>query len=176
VSNVDECGRGRHDLGPLDPADKERMIAGRILALHRAAEPAQCSGDERRALDLITQRDPRPEGDRRDAPREVLRDRLLVAGEEAHAELPGAAKQLVELRLLAESKPDERRLERQRDERPDGQAGAGAVELDGDDADAGRKRAHDLPQVLTRHHVAMLEGQFADAAPLRFAGNCGKEE
>ncbi len=87
------------------------MVAGRVLGLHRAAEPAQRAGDERGAVDIVAELDARPEGDRRHAPREVLRDRLLIAGQEAHAELSGAAEHFVQLRLLAEREPDERRLE-----------------------------------------------------------------
>ena len=82
-----------------------------MLGLDAAAEPAERAGDERRALDVVAQLDAGPHRDRRNAPGEVLRDRLLVAREQADAELAGAAQQLVELGLLAEREADERRLE-----------------------------------------------------------------
>src|SRR5581483_574937 len=79
-----------------------------------------------------------PERDRRHTAREVLREVVLIARENRGAPLVRVAQHLVQRRLARDRDADERRLERERDERRDGQAGTAAVELRDDDRDPGR--------------------------------------
>src|SRR5207237_6329075 len=96
-------------------ADEERVVADSVLRARVALQPAERAVEERRPP-ALAERDARPERDRRHAPREPRRELFLPLAEQAHAERARPSQQLVERRLPADREPDERRVERQRDE------------------------------------------------------------
>ena len=110
--------------------------AGDLLA-DAALEPAERALEERRAV-RVSQGDAFPHPDRRHAAGEVLRELLLLGGEQRERALAGFPQQLVDRRLPCDRDADERRLERERDERRDGQPYALPVRVDRDHGNAGR--------------------------------------
>src|SRR5947209_11937186 len=106
------------------------MVAGIVLGARARLEPADCAFDERRDRSLAAV-DAVPVHDRRAAGREALRQLALVAAEEADRPRACAAEELVARGLLADRDADERRVERQRDERRDGDAHPVALVIDG---------------------------------------------
>ena len=115
----------RAGLGLLDGGDEEGVVAGGVLLLDAASEPGGGVGELGRAGRVgVAQRDPLPERDRRDAAGEMLGQVLLAGGEDADRELLRLAQQLVQRGVAADREADERRIERERDERGDGQPDA----------------------------------------------------
>ena len=106
--------------GGVDLADEERVRPRRMLGEHVAAKPAHGVRQERGA-GLVEDVHALPEADRRNAAGEVLCDPFLPGGEQADAEVFGAAQQLVERRLLLDGEADERRIQGERDERSERQ-------------------------------------------------------
>ena len=151
---VGERRSGLAAFRALDLADEERVVARRMLGAHGADEPAASLREERRPGLVLAELDPVPERDRWNAPREVLRERLLFRAQEADAEAAGVAEQLMQRGLSPECEPDERRLEGEGGERADRDAGPLGSELDGDDADSGRKRPHHRPELVAAAHTA----------------------
>ena len=98
-------------------------------------DPADRVGEQARVV--LAHLDPVPERDRRDAAREVLRQVRLIAAEDRDGPLRRAAQRLVQRRVDRDRDADEPRLERERDERRDGEPRAAAVDLGDDDRDAG---------------------------------------
>ena len=121
-----------------------------------AFEPADRAGQERRALRSLVVGDAVPHRDRRHAAREVLREPLLAAGEQADREAAGLAQQLMELRLLRDRDADERWLEGQRDERAHRLAEQRAVDVDRDNGDAAREAAHDFAKIVPVGHGPII--------------------
>jgi len=77
--------------------------------------------------------------------REVLREMLLVAGEDRRSPFVRAAQQLVQRRLVCDRDPDERRVERQGDERGNGQRSASPIDLRDDHGHAGGPPPEERP-------------------------------
>ena len=127
---VYERARRRSLLGHEDRGDEERVVADVVLRDGARLDPAERTLDQRRDQPLA-RRDTLPVHDRRQARGELARDRLLPRPEHADGEAAGLPQELVAGRLLADRDPDERRLERQRDERGDGDAHPVAVVVDG---------------------------------------------
>ena len=150
-------------LDALDLADEERVVAGLVLAAEPALEPAERAVEERAAR-ALADGDPVPHRDRRHAAREVLREPHLVAGEQRDREAARLAQQLVQRRLARDRDPDERRLERERDERADRQAEPLALDVDRDDGDPDGEAAHHRSRARRRsatardHTVRALDG------------------
>src|SRR4029453_6801194 len=121
------------------------------LGCDASRQPADRASHERwaRALAYV---DALPDRDRRPAAREVLRHRLLACGKQAGAERLRAAQQLVQSRPSPDGKPDERRLQRERNQRADRQAQALTFEVDADDRDSGRESPHQLAKLVAAYH------------------------
>ena len=92
------------------------MIAGLELAAELALEPADGAVEERSPVAVVNG-DALPHRDRRHTAREVLGELDLIAPEERDGEAARLAQELVEGGLSPDRDPDERRLERERDER-----------------------------------------------------------
>ena len=104
-------------------------ISSTVRAVSQPAAPASRRGVVVAHVDAV------PERDRRHArARSAARAASWSPESSDAAQVAGVAQQLVERRLARDRDADERRLERQRDERRDGQPGAAAVELGDDDA------------------------------------------
>src|SRR5439155_18522713 len=143
---------GLAQLGADYIAHEEGVVAGVVLGPDAAVEPRERTGDPRpgaarRELDSV------PHRERRHAVGEVAGEPFLPAGEDAHLERAGAADEGVRRLLVPDRDPDERRLERERDERADGQAEPVALVVDRDDADRSRKPAHRRSQLVAREHA-----------------------
>ena len=121
------------------------MVARLVLGGRAAAEPADGALEFRRAGGdvRVANGDALPERDGRDAAGEVLRQVFLPGCEEADREVAGLAQQLVQRRVAADRDAYERRLQRERDEGGHREPSAPAVEVDGDNRDAGRKPSHE---------------------------------
>ena len=144
---------------------EERVVAGRVLLCEAAAEPGHCAFELRRAVGAVSERDSLPEGDGRDAAREVLGDVLLAGSEDADRELLRLAEQLVQRGVAPDREPEERRLELERDERGYRQPGALPAEIDGHDRNSGRNAPHDRSQLVAAHHAAIIRAPNAGAPP-----------
>jgi hypothetical protein len=79
---------------------------------------------------------------------------FLRAAEDADAEAIGAPEQLVQRRLPADRDADQRRVERERDERGDGQPEPLAFDVDRDDRHARRHPSHQAAQLRTHVRLA----------------------
>jgi hypothetical protein len=139
-----------------DLAHEERVIAQLVLGGQAALDPAERSREQWRTKLAALGLDPRPVRDRRDAAREVLREVLLLGGEDADRERVRLSKQLVQGGMLAESDAEERRLERESDERVDGQARGVVRKLDGDDADRRGDFSQQGAQVGVSHGAILM--------------------
>ena len=103
LAEVDERRRAPAALDREHLADEERVVARVVLVGEATLEPAEGVVEQRRAR-------PRPRGvaipcqcaNGGHAAREVLGDRLLVAGEQAEREPAGFAEELVHGRLPAD--------------------------------------------------------------------------
>ena len=115
-----------------------------------ALEPAERADEQRRARCPFAARDPVPEGDRRHAPREVLREPVLPVGEQAEREPARAPEELVHRRLPVDRHADERRLERERHQRADRQAQTLALRVHRQHGDAVRESLHQIPEARRR--------------------------
>jgi hypothetical protein len=62
----------------------------------------------------------------------------------------------VQRRVPPDRDSDEGRIERERNERGDGQADALAGEVDRDDGDSGREAAHDRTEFVAADHRAII--------------------
>ena len=93
-----------------------------------------------------------PVDDRRVAGGEAARELLLLGAEEADREPAGAAQELVAGSVLADRDADQRRLERERDERGDGDAHPVALDVDAEDRDAVRPEPHQAAEIVSRRH------------------------
>ncbi len=91
------------------------MVAGGELGSELALEPADGAVEEWAAV-AVAGSDPVPHRDRRHAPRKVLRQLDLIAREQRGGEAARLTQKLVEGSLASDRDPDERRLERERDE------------------------------------------------------------
>ena len=152
------CGgrRARRRRGRAPSARSlRRRACGRLRdegVEHLAFEPRERAFEQRPAralsrLDSIEHRD------RRDAPREVLRERLLLGGEQAHREAALVAHQLVRLRVEPDRDRDERRIERHRHERADRDPERTAER---EHRDTRGKATHRRAQVVAARHAAYV--------------------
>ena len=114
-------------------------------------DPAERALDQRRDLSLAGG-NALPVDDRRVTGGEAARELLLLGAQQADGEAPGAAQELVAGRVLADRDADERRLERERDERGDGDAHPVALDVDAEDRDAVRPEPHQAAKILSRRH------------------------
>ena len=86
---MDERALGAPALEPLDRAYEEDVVACGVRVDGPHHEPAGGTGEQARIV--FSHGDPVPEDERRDAAREVLREVLLVAGEDRRRPRAGAA-------------------------------------------------------------------------------------
>src|SRR4051794_2259608 len=138
-----------HDL-----ADEDRVIAGVVAFPEAAFHPTQSPCEQRHAGLAVSDRDVVPQHERRHAPSEVRGNVGLVAAQDRDAKGLGRAQELVQRHVAPDGDADERRLERQRDKRPDRRRHAPALDVRADDADARREAAHQPPQVVAARHRA----------------------
>ena len=96
----------------------------------------------------------------RDTAGEVLRGRLLVAGEQAEREGARVSQQLVHGRLLAHGDADQRRVERERDDGSDREPELLAAGVHGEDRHPGRKAAEERAQLVG--DVGQLRGSTSE--------------
>ena len=150
-ADVDQSRRVPAELDREHLGDEDRVVAGLVLGGDAALEPREGARDQRLGQLGLVQLDALPERDRRHAAREVLRERSLVAGKEADREPAGVTQRRVRLRHVADRHADERGLERQRDERSDGQRVLEVVRVDGDHGDGSAGAPHRIPELLPRH-------------------------
>jgi hypothetical protein len=153
---VDERLATRAALRRRDLAHEERVIAQLVLGGQAALDPAERSREQWRTKLAALGLDPGPVRDRRDAAREVLCEVLLLGGEDADRERARLSKQLVQGGMPAESDAEEQRLERERDERVDGQACGLARKLDGDDPDRRGNLSQKGAQVGVSHGAILM--------------------
>ena len=123
-------------------------------ATAQSSQPT-ASGEKRRPV-AGERLDPLPEHERRNTPGEVARELDLAGSEQGDGEAAGRTQELVQRRLACDRDPDERRLERERDERGDGQAELLALEVDRDDDDANRLAPQHAPQLVAARHPAII--------------------
>src|SRR5215217_6538867 len=82
---VRERGSGPSELHALDRTDEDRVVSGWMLGRDRALDPRERSVEERSAC-AVADGDSLEERDRGRAAGEVLRERLLVVGEQVERE------------------------------------------------------------------------------------------
>src|SRR5205823_7384803 len=92
--DIDERPLARALLDGKHLAHEEGVLAGRHLRRDMPGQPADRPGEQWRSARLADV-DPVPERDRRHPAREVLSDAFLARREQADAERPGTAQQLV---------------------------------------------------------------------------------
>ena len=154
-----EAALDLHDLG-----DEEDVVAGVLRAPELTLQPPEGSFDQG-AERARACRDAMPMRDRRHAAREVLRDRLLLAAQQAERASPGFPEKLERRAVLPERDADERRLERERHERRDGDAHRLTFVLDREDGDSVRPVAHQAAQVVAARHGANRTARRERLAP-----------
>jgi hypothetical protein len=128
-----------------------------VFPADRALKPGERILEQRRAV-TVANGNPLPERDRRDTAGEVLGQLLLTLGEDADAELARPAQQFVQGGLLPDRDPDERRLQRERDERRDREAEPLAFEIHRDHRDGRGDEPHDVPQLVAADHGGKYVG------------------
>jgi hypothetical protein len=79
-----------------------------------------------------------------------------VGAEDADREPAGISEELVQRGVAAHGNANERRLERKRNQRGDGQPDALSTELDSDDRHARRDTCHDRAQLVASNHAAII--------------------
>jgi hypothetical protein len=153
---VDERLATRAASRRRDLAHEERVIAQLVLGGQAALDPAERSREQWRTKLAALGLDSGPVRDRRDAAREVLREVLLLGGEDADRERARLSKQLVQGGMTAEGDAEERRLERESHERVDGQARGFVCNPDGDDADRRWNLSQQGSQVMVSHGAILI--------------------
>ena len=128
------------------------MVAGLVLGLEPALEPTNCARQQRAARSF-QDLDSLPERYRRHSAGEVPRELQLAGAEHRDAEATRSAEQLVQRRLASNRDPDERRLERDRNERRNRKSQPLAVAVDSDDADPDRVATHHLAKLVAARHA-----------------------
>jgi hypothetical protein len=148
---MDERLAGGPAAGGDDIAYEERVVAGRMLRCEPALDPRESAFEERRAELARPDVDASPQSDRRDAAGEVLRQVVLARAKDTDGEGAGLAHQLVQRCVPAEGDPQERRLERERQERVDGEPGRLASDVHCDDPDRRRELSEEVAELVTGH-------------------------
>ena len=92
-------------------ADEERVVARRHLRDRPRPNPSGRACEQPRVV--VAHRNPFPQGDGRDAAREMLREGVLLAAEDRDRPFACLAQDPVERRLERDRDPHEPRLERQ---------------------------------------------------------------
>jgi hypothetical protein len=169
---MDERRRCSPTLDCQDLPDEEGVVTGSVLFGSPALEPPQGVVDEGGPGGSLASGDSVPVRERRDATGEVLRDRVLIAGEKAHREAARLAQELVHCRLAVDRDADQRR--RQRDECADGQSEALAVRVDRQNRDPGGKTAQECPELLVlgrQRRRSTSSASTRDSSTLGLAGS-----
>ena len=126
--------------------------------------PASCSARVRASIQPsapsisgreppLSHRDAVPVHERRPARGKPAARALLLAAEDAEPRTRRRSEQLVERRLLPDRDPDQRRVERERDERRDRDAHAVALVVDGEHGDVVRHEPHQAAKVFAVRHA-----------------------
>jgi hypothetical protein len=120
------------------------------------ANPADCAGDEWGAHDIGHKVDPEPMYEGGHASGEVLGNLILAIGKQRDRERAGREQELVHRRLASHRKTHKRWLEREGDQRTDGETDLLPAGLDRDHSDAVGEPVHDTAEIGVAHR-AMLD-------------------